>query len=804
MPAIPVPVRGLLRSPSHVLVALFTLALGIGVNTSMFSLVEEVLFNPGPYEQPERLVQVTALSSQRSTRLFAEAEQREIRAQPSPMDSLTAFWRVQYSLAEPGSPAERVGAVAASAELFRTFGLRPVLGRAFTEEETQPGKNQVVLLSHSFWLQRYGGDPSVLGRSLRLDGERVTIIGVMPRSNEYPRLWGDVALWRPLNFTHDQLSSRDYLAFQLVGRLAKGASVSQASAAYASLATAQAGQFPQRYTGLRYRVIPLQEALTDETSRPMYWLLLGLAGFVLLIACANLANLQLARALAGLREQAIRSALGASRRQLMIGQLEECVLLALVGGLLGLLVALGINRYLEHSFLLGGGTELKLGLPARSLVFALSVSLFTGVLFGLAPAWLGMRADLGAALKQRSAGASLGRGHQRLRNALIIFQVALALVLLAGAGILQRGFSRLLERRSGWDTEQVLTAALPIPESRFTTEPMRYELFQRIERRLASLPGVESVAVCSSLPLESYTGERPIFIDGQASGPGIQDPRASHVMVTAGYFTTLGIPFVEGRNFAPDLKPTDPLVIIINETLARKLWPGQSPLGRRIRTDDSGWVTWAEVIGVVRDVDTAASFSEPSTRLQIYKPLAHEPWAWENLVVRSRAPAALAESLRRAVSEVDADLAVDDVVTVRQFIDGRHGNLLLIGRLLGGFALLGLLLAAVGLYSVISHTVAQRRAEFGIRLALGSSPSGLLALVMTYGIRLTALGLAAGLLGALGLGRFLSSLMPRIPATDMLNLGLVSALLLLIALVSCWLPAWRATKIDPLTVLRSE
>jgi predicted permease len=382
--------------------------------------------------------------------------------------------------------------------------------------------------------------------------------------------------------------------------------------------------------------------------------------------------------------------------------------------------------------------------------------------------------------------------------------MALALVLLAGAGIMQRGFARFLQRPTGWDTAHVLTAALPLPESRFDTEPKRVELFRKLERRLAALPGVEHAALCSSLPLENYTGERTILTDGQAAAPAAQSPRASHVMVTSDYFATLGIPLVEGRIFPADIQATDPLVIVINETLARRLWPGQSALGRRIRSDDSGYITWAEVIGVVRDVDTAANFSEPSTRLQIYKPMVHEPWAWANLVLRGPAPAGLAESLRRAVAEVDPDLAVDQVATVRQFIDRQQRNLRLAGQMLGGFALLGLVLAAVGLYSVISHTVAQRTGEFGIRLALGAQRADVLALVLKQGLRLAVFGLLLGLAGAFGLGRFLGALMPRLASTDPLALFGVSAILFAVTLVACWLPARRATRIDPLVALRAE
>ncbi len=796
--------RALRRSPGFTVIALFTLALGIGVNTAMFSLIDAVLFRAGPFPHAEQLVQIEAATQRGPLRVFAEAELREIRGQAAPLQGLATIWRVFYSIAEPGRPTERLNAVAASAEIFTVFGVQPMLGRAFTAEETQPGKNQVVLLSHAFWQQRYGARPDAIGRKLRLDGETVTIIGVLPASCDYPVLFGRAALWRPLNFTHDQLSSRDYRVFQLIGRLNAGATRVQVEAAYRAVATAQEKEYPQRYVGLRYRAVPLQQALMDDTARRMDWLLLGLAGFVLLIACANLANLQLARATAGLRELAIRAALGASRRRLVAQQLFESVIVASAGGALGLGVALGLNRFLEQHLLVGGGANLELVLDGKVLVLTIALSLCTGVFFGIAPAWLASGTDLNAALKQRTRGATVGREHTWLRDALIVGQVALALVLLSGAGTMQRGFTRLVQRQSGWDTERVLTAGLPLPESRFETEPKRYELFRKVERRLAELPGVESAAVCSSLPLESYTGERPIFIDGQSDGPAALAPRASHVMVTAGYFETLGIRFLEGRNFPPDLKASDPLVFIVNETLARQLWPGQSALGRRIRSDDSGWVTVGEVIGVVHDVDTAASFVDPSTRLQIYKPLVHEPWAWANLVVRGPAPAGLAESVRRVVADVDAGLAVDDVDTVRQFITERHRNLILVGQIVGGFALIGLLLAAVGLYGVLAGTVAERTGEFGIRLALGAQPRDLLALVLKQGLRLAVIGLAIGLVGAIGLGRVLNTLLPRLPSADFGAMGVVGGTLLVVALVACWLPARWATKVDPVTALRAE
>ena len=770
--------RTLRNSPAYTTIALLTLALGIGVNTAMFSLIDAVLFRSLPFPRAERLVQIRAITQQGEMREFAEAEQREIRSQADAFDSLASVSRVDYSVAEPGRPAERLSGIAASAELFSTFGVHPLLGRPFTEEETEQGKNQVVLLGYGLWQQRYGGRPDVLGRTLHLDGETVTIIGVMPASCDYPPLWGNASLWRPLNFTHDMLTSRDYRPFMLVGRLKTGASAGSAAASLAPLAATQQKEHAQSYAGLRYRVLSLQKALMDDTAGRMYWLLLGLSGFVLLIACANLANLQLARATAGIRNLAIRAALGASRRQLIAQQLIECTVLALAGGALGLLVAFGLNGFLRYRFLTDGAGDVDLSLNGAVLVLTIAVSLVSGVLFGIVPAWLASRLDLNLALKQQSRGSTAGRGHHFMRNGLIVSQVALALVLLAGAGILQRGFARFLQRQTGWDTTQVLTAALPLPESRFDTEPKRVEFFLKLERRLASLPGVEHAAVCSSLPLDTYSGERSIAIDGQPTGPGTQNPRAFHVMITSDYFATLGIPLLEGRNFSPDLKAADPLVIIVNQSLARHFWPGQSALGHRIRSDDSGYITWAEVIGVVRDVDTAANSSEPSTRLQIYKPIVHEPWAWANLVLRGPAPSSLTESLRRAVTEVDPDLAVDQVATVPQFIDRQQRDLRLVAQILGGFALLGLVLAAVGIYSVISHSVAQRTSEFGIRLALGAQRTDVLAMVLKQGLWLALPGLLLGLLGAFGLGRFLGALIPRLASADPITLAGVSGILL--------------------------
>jgi putative ABC transport system permease protein len=800
--------RSLLKTPGFTIIALITLALGIGVNTSMFSLIDALLFSNAPFPESERLVTLVRHTRGGQDDNFSEIEQRELREKTTAFTSLTTYARDFSAVSEPGQPAERLNGILADANLFDTFRVQPQIGRPFTAEETQPGKDQVVLLAYSFWQDRYGGDPAVIGRVLRIDGDPHTIIGVMPASIEYRFLWGDSAFWRPLAFTPDQRNSRNNRPFSVTGRLKPGIAARQVGVELGPLAAAQEKDFPQDYAGLRYDVLPLHEAVMDRESRKISWMLLSLSGFVLLIACANLANLQLARATVSVRDFAIRAALGASRTRLIGQQLVECILLSTVGGGLGLLVALWINGLLQASIVIGdtGGRTGRLDLPISPEVLLLTIaaSALTGVVFGIVPAWLASRTDVVAALKSQSRGSTSSRSHHHMRHALVVAEVTLALVLLGGAGMMHRGFGRLLGQDPGWDTARVLTGVFPMPEKRYEKPEQRIEFYRSIERRLRALPGVENVTLATSLPLWHYGNVRRITSDALNGSDPTTLPRASVVMTTDSYFDTLGIKLIEGRTFPAGVKPGDAEQVVVNDALARQLWPGRSALGQRLGLINNGETKWAEVIGVARTAQSAASFTNPPTGLQVYRSVVHEPWSWVRFAVRSENPAGLVDSVRRAVAEVDADLPADQVLTVKQFVGRTQHNLVVVAQLLGGFALLGLVLAAVGLYGVISNIVAQRTGEFGIRLALGAKPADVLRLVLGRGLVLTALGLVLGAAGAVGLGQFLASIMPRMIATDPVTLGGTAALLFAVAAVACWLPARRATKVDPLEALRAE
>jgi putative ABC transport system permease protein len=805
--------RQLLKTPGFTIVALVTLALGIGVNTSMYTLIDTLMFRSAPFPEPDRLLFIQGTTSRGQPDGFSFAEIDELRAQAAAaaagtsaaFESITAFSGWNNTLAEPGQPAERLFSVDATADFFVTFRVQPMLGRAYTADEEVPGRNEVAILSHALWQTRFGGDPNIIGRSIRLNAEQVTVIGVMPASFTYPLFFGRSDLWRPVTIPRHIVEDRNNHFFGAVGRLRPGVTVAQAKAQLLPVLARWAHDYPQQSAGRGVNLMPMHQALLDSTSKFIMWLLVGVGSVVLLIACFNLANLQLARAATNIRDLAVRSALGASRTRLIVHQVTESLVLAGGGGLLGVLVALWTNALIGGSIRLGDAGNLTLRMNGPVLALTFLVSLLSGLLFGLAPAWLASRGDLVSTLKQQTRGSTSSRGTHRLRNSLVVAEVALALALLATAAVMIRGLASMLQRNKGWDTNRVLLANIHLPEqSTYNTEDKRRLAIEKLERRLAQIPNAEHTGICSTAPLFGYSKEIPIQVQGQTSDDPTKQPIAGYTMVGSDYFQTLGVPLVEGRFFPAELKADSPPLVIINETMARHFWPKESALGKRFGDRQGDQVVWREVIGVVRDIRSALELSNPNTMFQVYKPLVNEPWGYLYLLVRGPAPATFKNEVRRAVSDVDPDVAVQEMYTVPEAADRFAHNLVVINDTLGGFALLGLVLAAIGLYGVIANLVAQRTGEFGIRMALGAKPRDVLGLVLRRGVGLTLIGLALGTVAAYGLNLTLQASMPRMAGTDPVTITYVALLLLVVSLVACWVPARRATRINPVDALRAE
>jgi putative ABC transport system permease protein len=798
-------VRSLRKTPGFTAIALVTLALGIGANTSMFSLLNALLFRT-PYPDDARLVRIYRTSPQSQSWPHSPANFYDVQAQNTVFAGIAAVNPgTAFNLAEPGQPAARLRGMMVTADFFPLLGVQPQLGRFFTAEEDQPGKNNVLLISHATWLHHFGGAPDVLGRQVRLDGRPVTIIGVMPERFDYPIGWGHVEAWRPFAFSERARQMRDNNFFSEVARLKPGVTLAQAQAEMSALGARLAAEYPAANAQTSLRLVPL--ARSDEFSARIAWFVAGLAGFVLLIACANLANLQFARHAARAREQAIRAALGASRASLIRGVLAESLLLSLTGGTLGLLVAFWCNDAIGRRFLVYSRDGLAVPLDGKVLAFAFVLSAVTAFVFGALPAWISSRAGVSEALKQGARGSTASRSTHRLRHALIVAEVALALVLMAGAGFFVRGVERFLQRDHGWRADGLVTGYINLAGRTYNTSDKRLMFFERLQEKLAVLPGVERAAIGWMLPTWGFGHNTGFLIESRARPAPGTAPLMYETSVSPDYFDALGLPLVAGRHFAAADRADKPAVAIINETMARTFWPGENPLGQRIGySDDLDKPEWREVVGVVRDAGTPAFIGEVDTRFQAYRPLAQVSVSTTMaLALRtSLALDVLAPAVCRAAAEIDPEQTVYEIGPVRGDIDRRLSGPRLAGDFLAGFAFLGLLLAAIGIYGVISGFVVQRTNEIGLRLALGAQVNDILALVFGRGLRLALLGTALGLVGAWSVAQLLRAIAPGLPPADFATTSSVTLALLAIAAFACWLPARRATKVDPMVALRVE
>lgn len=797
--------RQLVRSPGFTIVAVATLALGIGLNAAIFSVVNGIFLRPLPYAQPDRLYRLYRTTPQRQNGMHSNADYLDLARAAAGTMQLGAFRLWSFTLTEPGRPPRQIEGLRVSADYLRTLGLPPEAGRMFVDEEDRAEAEPVAILSHRLWEREFGSDPGIVGRNIRLSGRPTTIVGVMPASFWSMPLWGPADIICPLRLTAEERRRRTDAELKIIGRVAPGVTAAAAEAKLQAIAAQLARDHPAQDAESSVRFRPLSSAgVIDlvDTFRRLSWLTLALSGSVLLITCANLANLQLSRAVRRMREYAVRAALGASRARLMRPLVCECLLLSIVGGVFGTLVMLWADAWLVARMAPIG---FELSLDWRVFAFAFGASLATGLLFGLAPAAMMSRVPVNEILKSGARGATGGRSQARFRGAMIIGQFALALVLLSGAGFFQRGAARLLARDPGWNTGNLLSGIISLPEARYTESTRTYGFYRQLEERIAALPGVEKVGMGWTMPILEYLKTRSIVVEGRPLPAAGHEPLAYFNGVSPTFLDTLGVRLVNGRWFAETDNAKAPLVAIINESLARALFPGENPVGRRLRGVDVTNPQWIEIVGVVHDVQFAASFGTPATPFQIYIPLAQDAWTYVSVVVRtSTAPAALAEPLRQVVAGLDPDLPVQQLAPVNETIESIVENFTRSGSMLAGLAGLGLFLAALGIYGVISTQVAQRTPEIGVRMALGAPTQSVVWLVLSAGLRLALIGVGIGLLGTYLLGQVFHRVSPEMPAQDLPLAAAITGVLVVVAIVASGLPARRATKVDPIAALRAE
>jgi putative ABC transport system permease protein len=796
--------RTLARSPGFTAVALATLALGIGANTAIFSVVDAVLLRRLPYGEPERLVAVyqTLPSQGVTSNGVSYPNYADWAAQTKSFEKLGAVRMHDYTMTGQGEPALVVAGTVTS-NVFPLLRAAPLLGRGLVPSDDNAGAPPVTVLSEHLWRERFGGDASAVGKSVRLDERVFTVVGVMPASFKTPPNVPPAEIWTPLAqdpVFADLREKRGGHYLTIVGRLAPGVSSSQAQAELAGIATELARRFPKENEGWGVRLLPLAESYVAGV-RTALLVLLGAVGLVFLIACANVANLLLARSTGRAREVAIRTALGAGRGALLRQFLAECLLLGLVGGGLGLAVAAAGTGSLRAWLPADLPRVGEVRIDARVLLFSLAASAASVIVFGLAPSLNASGTNLSGALREGSAGAGESAAKRRLRRAFVATETALSFVLLVGAGLLARSFARLQEVPLGFEPSHVLTAGMSLPRSQYAKPEQWLGFYSTLVDRLKSDPGVESVA--ASLPLPLYGGglNFAFKIEGRPERPG-SDLTANYTAMTPSYFHVLGIPLLQGRLIGDGDVHGAPMVCVISSTFAKRYFPGEDPLGRRLDFGFRESVS-REIVGVVGDVRRDGLGAE--SRPEMYVPFAQDPWWAAYAVVRTAGdPARLAGTLRSEVRALDPTLPVESVQPMTDMVSDSVAPPRFRTTLLGLFGLVALLLAAIGIYGVISYSVGRRTREVGIRMALGASRRDVLKLVIGEGLALTAAGLAIGALGAVGLTRYLASLLFQVGRLDPATYAAVAATLLFAGILACWIPARRAARVDPLTALRSE
>lgn len=803
--------RNLRKHRGFSLIAILTLALGIGANTAIFSVVNATLLRPLPYQKPDQLVMAWGTNpggfGWRGKSGFSAPGFRDYQQQNHVFEHMATFNSVDFTLVGADNPEPIRGGMV-TAEFFDVLAVQPVLGRAFVPDDAQSGRDHVVMLNYSLWQRRFGSDQHIVGQTIRLDGTPYTVIGVLPKGFDFtiPEYFESRDLWFPAVLPQED-SERGHKYLSVVARLKPEVTLPGAEQDMGIISARLAQAYPGTMTGFGVKLVPLHEQFVADI-RLVLLLLFGAVGFVLLIACANVANLQLARGSTRQKEIAIRTALGASRGRMLRQLLTESMLLAVIGGTLGLLLALwGINLLMK----LGPA-----GIPHGTMVtvdftvlgYCLVVSLFTGILFGLAPALQSTPAELSDPLKMGGRNSAARAGGLRLRRLLTVCEVALSLILLIGAGLLIRSFAGLLQVNPGFETRNILTVRFDLPKYSWPDESRQSAFYAEVLERVKALPGVTAAGVTDELPPKMGGHSRTFAIEGR--GP-IDEPDQSLAvqdrLVSADYFRVMGIPLISGRAFSDSDLGSAPPVALINQDFARRFFPGENPIGKHLEFGSAN--QWITILGIAGDVRGFGLDKQPKS--EIYLPYQQQSLLASNrlphmhLVVRTAGdPNALAAAVLQSVREVDKDLPRPKVRTMETVLAAsiaeRRSNMLL----LGVFAVIALLLTGVGIYGVISYSVAQRTQEIGVRIALGAQSRDVMTLVMRNGMSLVLMGIVIGLAGSFALTRWMASLLFQISTTDYLTFTMTALLLTAIALLACWVPARRATKVDPLIALKYE